>query len=113
MRDESVRRRAGLSALGLTVAFATPGWADETPAASEHKTLNPKQVFATTCGWCHSEGARTEGKGPQLMNTKRSDEFIRNRIIYGKEGRMPSFGASFSLEDIDAIIAYIRALKPD
>ena len=113
MRDESVKRRAGLFALSLTVAFATPGWADETPAASEPKTLNPKQLFATSCGWCHSDGGRAEGKGPQLMNTKRDDEFIRNRIIFGKEGRMPSFGASFSLDDIDAIIAYIRALKPD
>ena len=47
------------------------------------------------------------------MNTTRSDDFIRNRIKNGKEGKMPAFGASFSDADIDAIIAYIRALKPE
>jgi mono/diheme cytochrome c family protein len=47
------------------------------------------------------------------MNTKRSDDFIRNRIKMGKEGAMPAFGASFSDADINAIIKYIRSLKPE
>ena len=34
------------------------------------------QLFATTCGWCHSEGGRAAGKGPQLMDSKRDDDFI-------------------------------------
>ena len=46
------------------------------------------------------------------MNTARSDDFIRNRIKNGKEGAMPAFGKTFSDADIDKIIAYIRALKP-
>jgi mono/diheme cytochrome c family protein len=50
--------------------------------------------------------------GPQLMNTQRSDDFIRTRIKIGKEGAMPAFGKSFSDADIDAIIKYIRSLKP-
>lgn len=47
------------------------------------------------------------------MNTARSDDFIRNRIKNGKEGAMPAFGKTFSDADIDRIIAYIRALKPN
>lgn len=47
------------------------------------------------------------------MNTTRSDDFIRFRIQHGKEGAMPAFGSAFSDADIDAIIKYIRALKPD
>ena len=35
------------------------------------------------------------------MNTKRSDDFIRNRIKNGKEGDMPAFGEAFSDADID------------
>ena len=46
------------------------------------------------------------------MDTARSDDFIRNRIKNGKEGSMPAFGKSFSDADIDRIIVYIRALKP-
>ena len=95
----------------FVIAFAPPCLADDAPAA--HPPLDVPQLFATTCGWCHSNAGRAEGKGPQLMNTTRSDDFIRNRIKNGKEGKMPAFGASFSDADIDAIIAYIRALKPE
>src|SRR6516165_5196275 len=79
--------------------------------AATTSTLDVTQLFATTCGWCHSDGGRVPGKGPQLMNTQRSDDFIRFRIQHGKEGAMPAFGASFSNADIDAIIKYIRELK--
>jgi mono/diheme cytochrome c family protein len=81
-------------------------------AATQSK-LNVQQLFASTCGWCHSDGGRAAGRGPQLMNTKRSDDFIRFRIQHGKEGAMPAFGSTFSDADINAIIKYIRALKPD
>ena len=47
------------------------------------------------------------------MDTKRSDEFIRDRIKNGKEGVMPPFGQMFSDADIDAIIDYIHSLKPE
>jgi mono/diheme cytochrome c family protein len=46
------------------------------------------------------------------MDTKRDDEFIRNRIKNGKEGAMPAFGAVLSDAQIDEIIKYVRALKP-
>ena len=55
-----------------------------------------------TCGWCHSDGGRVAGKGPQLMNSPRSDDFLRNRIKTGKEGAMPAFGSAFSDAQIDA-----------
>ena len=47
------------------------------------------------------------------MNTKRSDEFLRNRIRNGKEGAMPAFGETLSDADIDAIINYIHDLKSE
>lgn len=90
---------------GATVAAAQQ--------AATHSSLNVPQLFATTCGWCHSDGGRAAGRGPQLMNTTRSDDFIRYRIRHGKEGAMPAFGSMFSDADIDAIINYIRSLKPD
>jgi mono/diheme cytochrome c family protein len=70
------------------------------------------QLFASTCGFCHSDGGRAAGKGPQLMGTQRSDDFLRERIKNGKPGAMPAFGASFNEQQIDAIIIYIRDLKP-
>ncbi len=47
------------------------------------------------------------------MNTTRSDDYIRNRIKNGKLGAMPAFGDALSDADIEQIIAYIRALKPE
>jgi mono/diheme cytochrome c family protein len=111
----------------LTVALAAlapaaiaPARADDAPpapapapASAAPSKLDVNQLFASICGWCHSNAGRTAGKGPQLMDTKRSDDFIRYRIKHGKEGAMPAFGTTFSDADIDQIIAYIRALKPN
>jgi mono/diheme cytochrome c family protein len=37
---------------------------------------------------------------------------MANRIATGKPGRMPSFGATLNADQIQAIIHYIRDLKP-
>lgn len=99
-------------ALAPVLALAQQS-APPSAAAGPASKLDVHQLFATTCGWCHTDGGRVAGKGPQLMNTARSDDFIRNRIKNGKEGAMPAFGASLSDADIDVIILYIRNLKPD
>jgi mono/diheme cytochrome c family protein len=102
-------------ALFLVVVSGLLGfsWSSLAQPVDQTSHLDVNQLFATTCGWCHNDGGRTAGKGPQLMNTKRSDDFIRNRIKHGKEGAMPAFGSTFSDADIDKIIQYIRALKPE
>ena len=98
----------------LLAIFTLPSRAQQpAPSAPDNEKLDVGQLFATTCGWCHSAGGRAAGKGPQLMDTKRDDDFIRNRIKHGKEGAMPAFGATFSDAQIDDIIKYIRALKPN
>ncbi len=100
-------------ALAVSLTCAVPAAAQQ-PAANEpgNAEFNVDQLFASTCGFCHSDGGRAAGRGPQLMNTQRDDDFIRNRIKNGKEGAMPAFGAAFSDAQIDEIIKYIRSLKP-
>lgn len=106
---------AGVSLISALPAMAQPASGVPTSGTPADQTshLDVDQLFATTCGWCHSDGGRVAGHGPQLMNTKRSDDFIRYRIKHGKEGAMPAFGNTFSDADIDKIIQYIRALKPE
>jgi len=73
-----------------------------------------KQLFANNgCGWCHEGGGRQAGRGPQLMNTTRSDVFIATRILNGKPGRMPAFGGAFDEDQIKDIVAFIHAIKPE
>jgi len=89
-----------------------PASAQPAAATPENATVDVEQLFASTCGWCHSDGGRAAGKGPQLMNSTRTDDYLRNRIKNGKEGAMPAFGSAFSDPQIDEIIKYIRSLKP-
>jgi mono/diheme cytochrome c family protein len=77
----------------------------------EKGQLDVNKLFAGTCGWCHSNGGRTAGKGPKLAGTTLTDAEISNRIKNGKAGAMPAFGSTFSDDDIKAIIRYIRDLK--
>lgn len=98
--------------VATTAAFLLGG-SPQPRAQGELKTdQDVERLFATACGWCHEDGGRREGKGPQLMGTKRSDEYLVNVIATGKRGRMPAFGQSLTLEQIEAIIHYIRNLKP-
>jgi mono/diheme cytochrome c family protein len=100
--------------LAASSAFAVPAAAQQpaAPPAPDNPPFDVGQLFASTCGFCHSDGGRAAGRGPQLMNSPRDDDFLRNRIKTGKNGAMPAFGASFSDAQIDDIIKYIRALKP-
>jgi mono/diheme cytochrome c family protein len=110
-----MRRYATATAWALIGALAGgfPAAAQQATASPGASTIDVPQLFAGTCGWCHSDGGRAAGKGPQLMDSHRDDDFMRNRIKLGKEGAMPAFGEAFSDADIDAIIKYIRTLKPD
>jgi mono/diheme cytochrome c family protein len=89
------------------------GAAGESKPAMADPNFDVGKLFANTCGWCHSNGGRTAGKGPQLMGTTLTDGEIINRVKNGKVGQMPGFGSAFNDDQIKAIIAYIRALKPD
>jgi|SRR6266700_950004 len=104
-----------LRALVLTAALtcAVPALAQSTATAPDNAPFDVGQLFAGTCGFCHSDGGRAAGRGPQLMDSPRDDDFIRNRIKTGKQGAMPAFGETYTDAQIDAIIKYIRALKPN
>jgi mono/diheme cytochrome c family protein len=102
------------AALVLSVACGSAQQsAPSRPAEASPSDIDGPTLFASVCGFCHQDGGRTEGRGPKLAGTKRSDEFILNRIRNGKPGSMPAFGGAFSEGQIIAILAYIRTLEDD
>jgi mono/diheme cytochrome c family protein len=98
--------------LAASLICTVPASAQSATPAPENAPFDVEQLFASTCGWCHSDGGRAAGKGPQLMDSPRSDDYIRDRIKTGKQGAMPAFDQAFSDAQIDEIVKYIRALKP-
>lgn len=114
-----MRNSTALVALALALSIAcvsaqqSPGPAGGRPAEASPNDIDGATMFASVCGFCHQDGGRSEGKGPKLAGTKRSDEFILDRIRNGKPGSMPAFGGTFSEGQIVAILAYIRSLEDD
>jgi mono/diheme cytochrome c family protein len=101
-----------LSAVLGASLCAAPVQAQSATPAPDNGTFDVEQLFAGTCGFCHSDGGRAAGKGPQLMNSPRDDDFLHSRIKNGKSGAMPAFGGAFTDAQIEQIVKYIRALKP-
>ena len=94
-------------------ADASAALAPTAASQADPQAFDVHKLFANTCGWCHSGGGRVAGKGPQLMGTARSDAEIVNRIKNGKPGAMPAFGSTFDDAQLQAIVKYIRELKPE
>src|SRR3979411_2734764 len=80
--EASILLPAAMAASLTCVALAA---AQNATAPGEEK-FDVSQLFATTCGFCHSDGGRAPGRGPQLMNSPRDDDYLRNRIKNGKNG---------------------------
>jgi mono/diheme cytochrome c family protein len=101
--------KALLAAGLLSIGLAGTAIADE---AKPVKPLDVKNQFRNICGFCHESYGRHAGKGPQLMNSERTDEFLFNRIKKGMPGRMAAFGSVYSDDQIRQIVKFIRSLKP-
>ena len=101
---------AGFSAAGAAETAAPAG---PTDAAAAQIARGKSLFISYGCGWCHEDGGRQGGKCPQLMNSQRDDNFIRTRIATGSEGKMPAFGTALTGPDFQALLVYIRSLKPE
>lgn len=96
----------------LGLALLAPGIPRAQTTGPIQNDADVEKLFASTCGWCHSDGGREKGKGPKLMGTQLTDGEIMYRIKTGKPGYMPAFGSSFKEDELRAIVHYIRGLQP-
>ncbi|MFL6579371.1 MAG: c-type cytochrome [Burkholderiales bacterium] len=95
------------------------------PALAEADTARGNELFQQYCQGCHGpdgRGGRKDGFMPRPQNlTKQGyidqlpDEYLFTVITKGgegvnKSGYMPSFGTTFSEDDIGNLIAFIRSL---
>ena len=107
-----MRRYATATALALIGALGCglPAAAQQATAPPGASTLDVPQLFGGTCGWCHSDGGRAAGKGPQLMDSHRDDDYMRNRIKHGKEGAMPAKQTIGAKDQV--VVSGLQRLRP-
>jgi mono/diheme cytochrome c family protein len=86
---------------------AVPAASAET--ADPQLTATGKALYAHDCSHCH--GFNMVNPGTISYDLRRfphdqKDRFVES-VIYGKNGRMPPWGDAVSLDDIDALWAYV------
>ncbi len=100
-----------LSLPNLAGAEEPPKAADPAPAdPAPAKPVDVKALFANQCSWCHGAYGMKADKGPKLAGTRMTEEQVRQRILNGKPGAMPSFRKVFSPEEVAAFARYIKSL---
>ena len=101
-----------LAGIMIAVCLDATAFAEEAKHAAD-ESFDVKNLFRNVCGFCHEDYGRHAGKGPQLMNSERSDEFLFDRIKNGLPGRMAAFGSIYSDDQIRQMVKFIRNLKPN
>ena len=84
--------------------------AQKAPPASTADFAQGRHLFLLNCAHCHGDDAHG-GEGPDLYDLHKSDGRIHQVIASGIKGEMPSFGKKFQESDIQALTAYLRALR--
>jgi mono/diheme cytochrome c family protein len=110
--DSAIAQLAGPMSAGKPPEAPASG-ANPSATPSNPAAFDVEKLFANTCGWCHSNAGRTEGRGPKLAGSKLTDAEIIVRIKQGKTGAMPAFAGNLDEGQLRAIVQYIRGLKED
>lgn len=110
---------AGAFLLALFCGGAVPAPAQK--ASPSHKSAAAgvqagKKIFSTTCAACHGLDGRGGEHAPDIAGSpdvqQMTDTQIFRMVHNGSDsGAMPAFGSTFSSEQINSIVAYLRVLQ--
>jgi mono/diheme cytochrome c family protein len=76
---------------------------------SDPKVARGEKVFFNNCHQCHPHGEA--GLGPAIVNKPLPEFLMKFQVRHGL-GTMPSFGGEkIPPEDLDALMAYIKAVR--
>jgi cytochrome c oxidase cbb3-type subunit 3 len=116
----SILRSHSVLAVVLCAANCFAGWPQNQQQGLQQKSTKPvsmrgKQTFASTCANCHGLDGRGGERAPNIAENpkvqKLSDAQIAHLIENGIPGAgMPAFH-SLEAADVQAVVAYLRALQ--
>jgi len=92
-------------------------------SAVSTRAADIEPVWAKKCAGCHGHDGRAKTEAGEKhhipdfttpnFQAKWSDAQLREAITLGVKGtKMPGFAAKLSAEEVAALVAYIRVLKP-
>ena len=94
----------GPQLIGAETAPATPQQVEETATSGE-------EVFAGSCGGCHTlADAGTSGASGPDLDAAAPDAATVKAYVRGGGGGMPAFGDDLSNAEIDAVAAYVSSV---
>ena len=106
--------------VALGVAFASRAMSGEPVRLGNVGASSAAELFAKNCVTCHGRDGRAKTFKAKFNHARNltdpewqgrvSDERIFNSIMNGKS-KMPAFGKKLSEQEIDSLVAYVRALK--
>ena len=104
-----IRILCGLVALSLPIALAS---APAESAELGEQQLRGRALFNQSCRVCHTPPAfNAPLYGPALTrDTQRGKDDLLTEIIQDGSPRMPGFKYQFSVDQIGAIVAYLRTI---
>ena len=92
---------------------AVPGRADEAltnPVLGQPQAIEQGDtIYRRHCIGCHG---RAGGRGPNLFETRLSDQQFMDTVINGRKGtQMPAWGLRLTPDDVWALEAYVKSRK--
>lgn len=70
-------------------------------------------VFYQNCSFCHgADGRKMYRKATDLTISGLSEDGIKQMILEGSKGKMPSYVGVLSEENINAVTQYVKGLRP-
>jgi len=91
------------------IALALLGFT--TAPAMASGDIDGAKLFSKKCKMCHAISKKRTG--PALISMNKDEEVLRNVITNGssKKRLMKAYGKKLSSEQIDALVAYIKAVQ--
>ena len=106
--------------LAFGAAYASRTMSRASVEFSNASVRSAAEVYSKHCASCHGRDGRSKtlkGKSKHARDLtdsewqgRVSDERIFNSIMNGK-GKMPAYGKKLSEQEIDPLVAYVRALR--
>ena len=98
---------------GIYRAYRRTGKDDGTPVASQGVAGRGRRLFFRSCAHCHGQDADGGEDAPSLRKLQISGAHMALVIRSGIEGEMPSFAKTYTVEETNAVVAYLKTLNQE